>query len=265
MNKKEISGEKIRKTMLEVIDEYSKQDPAYFQSGAILREVAERLDIGHFNGNILETQQTILTFWNDLFRTGHLAWGYDLSNINPPFCHITEKGRKALEHFSRDPVNPDGYLAYLKKSANIEKITLSYLEEALKTYNSNCFRASAVMIGVASESIVLKLRNVLVEKMQKLGKSIPKDLKDWKIKPIIDCIKKQIENCKSSIPKDTYNKFDNYWTPMVSQIRFIRNDAGHPKDINIIKEEDVHASLLIFPELVKMSNEIENWIKKSYK
>ena len=50
-------------------------------------------------------QQAILTQWGELFRTGLLAWGLNLNNPNPPFFHLTDRGRLALENATRDPSN----------------------------------------------------------------------------------------------------------------------------------------------------------------
>ena len=45
-------------------------------------------------------------YWNDLIRTGYLGWGQG-HEWKFEVCHVTKEGRVALEHFSRDPANPD--------------------------------------------------------------------------------------------------------------------------------------------------------------
>ena len=149
----------IRTMLLEIIaekDAYIRKDPSNgsLQQGSILSELENRLGRSH----PLEVQQTILKSWYDLFRNGILSWGYNLSNTNPPFCHVTAHGLKMLENLSRDPSNPDGYMAFLLKNTAINPIAQSYIQEALKTYNSACFKASAVMVGAASESLVLAVQ-----------------------------------------------------------------------------------------------------------
>ncbi|MDQ5853872.1 MAG: hypothetical protein M3380_17765 [Chloroflexota bacterium] len=151
-----------------------------FQTGPILDEAAQRLNVRRNH----EAEQMLLTFWHDLFRTGHIAWGYDLDNAGPPFCHLTERGRKALIHLSRDPMNPDGYLAYLKSQVELSDIPRSYIMEALQTYSADCYKATAVMVGGAAESIALELRDTLVDRMTPLGHVVPKPLKDWRIKTV---------------------------------------------------------------------------------
>ncbi|MBM4066111.1 MAG: hypothetical protein FJ266_10810 [Planctomycetes bacterium] len=254
-----MSANDIRKVMLEVISEFSKREHS-FQSQSVLDETAKRLNVR----NNIALEQAILTFWQDLFISGQIAWGYNLCNPNPPFCHLTEQGRKTLEHYSRDPVNPDGYLAYLHSIGGLNSIAQSYIDEALKTYNSNCFKATAVMLGAASESLILRLRDTLISRMSLLGHTTPTSLTDWRIKKVSDSIEKILETKKNDMPAKLREAFDAYWSAFVHQIRAVRNDAGHPTSVNLVTQEPVHASLLIFPEIYKLISELENWINSSF-
>lgn len=58
--------------------------------------------------------------------------------------------------------------------------------------------------------------------------------------------------------------FESFWSAFTQQIRLARNEVGHPKRIDSITPETVHASLLIFPELAKLCSELRSWISKSY-
>src|SRR5574340_787987 len=176
----------IRSALLEIIakkDVYYRADHGRgsLQQGSILNELEQQLGrpLSH------EIQEAILTCWYDLFRTGILAWGYNLSNTNQPHCHVTEHGRKILENLSRDPSNPNGYMAFLLKKTKINLIARSYIEESLNTYNSGCYKASAVMVGAASESLVLTVQATLVNRMTSLNVSVPRDLEDWRVKRIL--------------------------------------------------------------------------------
>src|SRR5687768_10952809 len=96
-------GGEIRRVLLEVMQEHASN----LQSRTVLQQAARRLPgVSH---------QAILTVFGDFFRTGHVAWGYNISNPDPPFMHLTEQGRRALAHLSRDPFNTDGYLAHLDR------------------------------------------------------------------------------------------------------------------------------------------------------
>jgi len=255
----------IRSALLEIIaekDKYIRKDPSHgsLQQGEILQEVQRQFgsSLSH------EMEEAILTCWHDLFRNGILSWGYNLSNPDPPFCHVTSHGRKILENLSRDPSNPDGYMAFLMNSTGLNPIARSYIEEALRAYNTNCFKASAVMVGGASESLVLVIRDALISKMDSLSLSIPRDLRDWRIKKIIGAIENVLRQKKSIIPTELYESFEAYWPAFTHQIRTVRNESGHPSSIDPVTQDTVHASLLIFPELTILVDKLKDWIDNSF-
>ena len=230
------------------------------QSGAVLRHASTTLGS---HGN-LELEQALLTMWHDLLRTGYLAWGYNIANPNPPFCHLTEQGRRTLEHLSRDPANPDGYLAHLSELGVLNPVAASYVEEAIRAYNADCYKAVAVMTGCASESLIIELRDTLTERMEELGKTVPNRIQDWRIKTVLDALNKELEGQKASMPRSLTEAFDSYWLAFIQQIRAARNDAGHPTSIEPVTPDTVHASLLIFPELAKLAGDLRKWIHESY-
>lgn len=250
----------MRTKLLEVVQEYNKKGSGYFQQGAILRETAKRLDIR----NNIDLEQILLTQWSELFRIGYLAWGYDIANSSPPFCHITEKATETLKNFSRDPANKIGYISYIEKNCSLNDVSKSYIMEGLETFNNNCYKAAAVMIGCASESVILELRDKLVTKMKSLGKSTPSKLNDWRIKTVIDMLTSELNNCKGNFHHKLKEQYTAYWTSLSGQIRISRNDAGHPVSVEPVTFDTVYASLLIFPELVKLIYDIIEWINTSY-
>lgn len=152
------AGLRIRKTMLEVIDEQSKRSGGSVQATEVLPEVANR--VGATRNETI--QQAILVYWSDLFRSGQIGWGVNFSNPGPPFFHVTDRGRETLRHLSRDPANPDGYKENLSQTVTVAPIVQSYINKALNCYGSNCYKAAAVMVGAASEWLILDLRDALI-------------------------------------------------------------------------------------------------------
>jgi hypothetical protein len=207
-----------------------------------------------------DTDQAVLTQWNDLFRTGILAWGLNLSNPNPPFFHLTERGRRALESLARDPANPAGYLRHLASVAALDPIAMSYLAEALDCYVDGLFKASAVMIGCAAERVILTLRELTVQKLTMLGKTIPQNLTDWRIKTVSDALHSFFDCYSRTFSRELQEPFGAYWAAFAQQIRAARNDAGHPTSVDPVTPDTVHASLLIFPELARLANSLSLWV-----
>lgn len=147
------SARKIRAKLLELIAEQNTQrsDSSALQMHSVLREAQAQLGIGRNP----KAEQKVLTEWNELFRTGFLAWGHDFNNEKPPFFHVTDRGSRALELAHRDPSNPEGYVTHLQLKSELGPISKAYLSEALDCYVAGSFKAAAVLIGAASERLVL--------------------------------------------------------------------------------------------------------------
>ncbi len=247
----------IRGTLLEVIEEQSPKGAtdATLQTNSVLGEVSHRLNAR----NNHEIEEAILTQWHELFRTGYLAWGYNLSNPNPPFFHLTAQGRSALASVGRDPANPEGYLRHLYSLAELNPISKSYLEEGLNCYVSSLYKSAAVMVGAASEALINELRDTVRSKLEETNQKIPKNLSTWRAKETLLGLKSVFEDKARKMPYALREEYESYWPAFTQQIRAARNEAGHPHSIEPIKQETVHASLLIFPELAKLSSNLLSW------
>jgi hypothetical protein len=248
----------IRSVVLEVIDALSREY-SHLQSSSVIQRAAQKL-----GSRSRESEQALLASFYDLFRTGYLSWGHDLANPAPPFCHVTALGRRALAQQSRDPANPDGYLAHLRSYAAVGAVTDSYIAEALNTFNATCFKATAVMVGAAAESIVLNIRDAIVARLQNLGHSVPSTFTDWRIKRLLSAIEAAITARKAVMPAPLFERFEANWPAFTHQIRTARNEAGHPVAVDPVTAEEVHASLLIFPELASLATQLETWIASGY-
>ncbi len=248
----------IRAVLLSVIEELQPRSPgdANLQTTSVLEKAATKLKA---RGNP-ELEQAILTQWHELFRTGYLAWGYNMPNPSPPFFHVTKQGRRALAQLSRDPGNPDGYLAHVRSVSELGEIAQSYLEEGLSCFVGGLFKASAVMVGAATESIVLHLRDSVVEFLKLTGEDVPKGLNDWKLKQVLSALENFFDDNKKKFNARLRENYEAYWTAFTRQIRSVRNDAGHPTSINPITSDAVHGTLLIFPEVAKLGTALEGWL-----
>jgi hypothetical protein len=238
-----------------VIAEKAKSNGG-LQADAVLPEAVNRLEA---NKNE-EIQRAILVYWNDLFRAGQIGWGANISAPNPPFCHLTDNGRETLKHLSRDPMNPDGYMRYLRQVATVSPIADSYVQEALKTYEANCHKATAVMIGAASESLILDLRDSLQQRLQALSRVPSFELKAKNIHTVHRAINKTLSAYFHLMPVELKEEFESYWLTFAQQIRAGRNRAGHPNSINPVTPEIVHSAMLAFPQLAIFTTKLKKWL-----
>jgi len=251
----------IREVLLQTIASNEPQGPhdhrPNLQQVSVLETAARALGITQ-NPDL---EQALLTQWHDLFRTGLLAWGLNLSNPNPPFFHLTGRGRRALSNATRDPSNPAGYLRHLSSIAALAPIAMSYLTEGLDCYVDGLFKASAVMVGCAAESVILDLRDLTVQKLTALNRTVPASLNDWRIKTVSDSLRSFFEGHSRTFNRELREPFEAYWAAFAQQIRASRNDAGHPVSVDPVTPDTVHASLLIFPELARLANRLSDWVR----
>lgn len=120
------------------------------------------------------------------------------------------------------------------------------------------------MVGCAAESLTLELRDELVAKMKTLGKTIPHNLEDWRVRTVLHALQKDFESQKKTMGLQLRESFEAYWPAFTQQIRAVRNEAGHPVSVDPITDRAVHSSLLIFPELAVLSSNIMHWINDTY-
>lgn len=252
-----IDMSRIRQVVLETVE---RERGGNLQTASVLHTALDTLGLQR---NI-QIEQAMLTIWHDLFRTGYLAWGLDFGNPNPPHCHVTEQGRRTLQNLTRDPANPAGYLAHLTAVTTLNPIARSYLDEALKTYNTDSYKAAAVMIGAAAESMTLELRDALLQQIKHLNLTPSRDLQDWRLKRIVDALSKEFNSHRNQMSAEMAESVEQYWPAFTGQIRKVRNDAGHPSSIEPVTHEAVQASLLIFPELAILIRTLITWVSEYY-
>jgi len=251
---------KARTALLQILHEVKKDGPGYMQSRSVLRRVAKEL-----KAEDTDSQQAILTIWHDLFRSGIVAPGCNLDNPELPHIHLTEKGRKTLADLSRDPSNPDGYMAVLKQHKLVDPIAVSYTEEAVNAYVNDCAKSAVVMIGCASERLVLMVRDELCAGLARQTKTISSQMQDWRFKTVRDSIAAELDTKKSKMPQKLRDAYTSFWMPCTEQMRQHRNDAGHPQSIAPVTDEIVHANLLLFPTFASLALDLIAWINTNYK
>lgn len=243
----------LRETLLKIVEDQQPRNAVSepLQLKNVLDEARRRLpDV---------SDEAILTQWGELFRTGLLAWGMNLSNPNPPFFHATELGKRALANATRDPSNPDGYLRHLDGLVSLSPTTESYLREGLECYVAGLTKAAAVMVGAATESTVIELRDKIVDYMNSNGQKPSDKMKEWKIKAIIDGLDGHIRSRTPAMDAKLKEEYEATWSSFTYYIRMVRNGAGHPKSVDAITDEQVHAALLMFPSVASLAQKISKW------
>jgi hypothetical protein len=176
-----------------------------------------------------------LTCLNELLRGGVLAFGSPSDPAwNPAILYVTETGRKTLEHATRDPINQLGYLAYLDQEAPIDATTRGYIEEALNTYRACCYKATAILVGAATENLVFDLRDELFTRLHTGKYQVPKNLNDWRVKTALEAmasrligdLDREMKATKDASLRRLHEEASARLSPLAAEFRKTRNDAG---------------------------------------
>jgi hypothetical protein len=189
----------------------------------------------------------VRTAVSELVTTGVLVWGRDgAMQSAPPHLQVTEFGLQCLRDGRPSPYDPEGYLARLPP---IDPIARAYLEEALTCLHRSCYRACAVMLGGASETVMIEsieaFRNALQAPRRRA--TFERDAGDQRpIGQRFACFRTQLATIRPTIPRPLRDELDVRLDGIFALVRQARNEAGHP-NIAGTTRETAYANLLLFP------------------
>lgn len=250
-----ISAADARKALLQVL----QAGDGEFSRKGVIKDAAARLgQWGDQQGGRL-----LMEAWDDLYRAGAISWGMDMANLDPPWAHLTAYGREIVKDLDRDPANPSSYLAQLAPLLS-DPIAISYVAEAVDTYNRACVKAAAVMLGCAAEALNLSLRDQVKNKILANGGTPPAALDDWRIAAVLRALEHQLSQRVGAMPRDLREAFESYWPAWSGLFRMTRNSAGHPKSVDPVTRDAVHAALLLFPQQARLTSELSAWVTASF-
>ena len=157
----------------------------------------------------------------------------DYSQHNVEYWNLlpTDRGQATV---SDEDINPDdpGYVESLcRKVPALSDTVKSYVREALSAYKAGLYRASAVMLGVASEAAILEVASVLGQRIQqdqaKRYLRIVRDPnKSYRAK--LEEFWKKLKSNKDSFPVILPDGLDTTISAVCDLLRVYRNEAGHP-------------------------------------
>ncbi len=154
---------------------------------------------------------------------------------------LTEAGRAAASDEEVTPDDPGGYLRRLTvEIPELTPLVKSYVEEALLAYNARLYRASAVMLGVASEAAVLEVALALAGAMNAAEakpylQTINARKQNFVAK--FEVFAQKLRSKKSLLPEDLADGLDLTLNAVTDLLRVSRNDAGHLTGRGIARDD----------------------------
>ncbi len=193
------------------------------------------------------------------------------SDANLPVLNVTEYGKKALENNLAIPHDYDRYISQLTKIRGLDSVIREYVEESLITFYRNCFKASAVMLGCASERAIDLLLESFAEAIndsqkQEVFKNIlKKNGIQQRFDEFIGRLKGQkggFSDIRSRLKQDIGEDVETAIEGVFRLIKKYRNDAGHPKKISIDRSE-MFTNLMLFQRYCEKIYLLIKYFKKN--
>jgi len=172
------------------------------------------------------------------------------------YFHVTQWGLNVLKDIKPSPYDYEEFLRDLSKLINEE--TTFYLIQSLECFRRNLFVPSAIMLGIAAENIILEISEIAEKKVIAKDK-YQKTLKDNRFQ--VTGHKKAIDEFViSKMPKDKKKYLKKDFNCFFEIIRLSRNEAGHPSEVRIERDE-AYANYLVFRRFGKNVYELKQWLE----
>jgi hypothetical protein len=178
-----------------------------------------------------------------------------------PWFKITEWGKRCLENGEYLPFDAGMFIERIRKEIpTLDVIIALYLVESLKCFRNGTFVASAVMVGVAAEQMMLILRKAVHDALSSPEKKKRFDAdSQGQIKRVYDAVWKKLDPVREQMPERLRESVGVELAGVFELVRKTRNEAGHPTGRSIEREE-AEALLLLFPTYAKMFYAVIGWL-----
>jgi hypothetical protein len=146
---------------------------------------------------------------------------------------LTPRGRRLVE--STDYYEPDDVDRYMKslmsQIRDIDSRIVTYVREALQGYSAECYLASSVMLGVASERAFQLLGEAFAGWLPRDEERRFRDVFDKPRQTYISKFlefRRRIEPLRSQLPEEFSDNMALTLDSVLDLLRITRNEAGHP-------------------------------------
>jgi hypothetical protein len=241
-----IERELMRGAMLETLRRQPPQQYVNFQHqvAAVLAERGSPVEGGLQPTIRREDQRQFLEILFQLINQGVLIQAHDSNNAGWPWLGLTEWGEQYVNAGEPDAYDPDGYLAAIERDSPMDDIERRYLSQASAAFRADLPDASAVMLGAASEHLLLVLGGAIVSADASATK-VEKALAGPAL-GLLREIQRYLEPKRSALPRPLSEVFDTTFGGVASVIRMSRNDGGHPA-LPVVDREAAYVLLRLYP------------------
>jgi len=181
-----------------------------------------------------------------LVNEGILVQGMNESNPNWPWLSLTEWGEEYMSSdTAADIYDPEGYLRALGDSEPLDDVEIRFLGQAIRAFRAGLPDACAVMLGAASEHLLIKLGQAIANSELTRTGSPSKNLPTRTL-ILLKYLRGYLAARKDSLPRELQEDIETTFLGVGAIIRSTRNDSGHPRGGTTTREQAA-VNLQIFP------------------
>ncbi len=186
-----------------------------------------------------------------------LVFGMDGANPNWPWYRLTEFGLAAVKTAPPQPYDPDGFIKHFDSTCQgIDPAVGGYVAEAIHAFNSNCTRSAAVMLGCASEKLLLLLCETFEAAISDPAKKakFTKDINaKWSIAHKYATVRDRLGLMADGrkLPHEHVETVASELPAGFELLRRCRNAAGHPDVPGDVDPDTVFLNLRTFTEYAR--------------
>lgn len=197
-------------------------------------------------------------FW-DLFRRNIITLGSS-SGSEFPWFEVTDYGKAVLDKREYYTQDVQAYISKVKSEApNLDPLSELYLKEAIQCFDSECYLAASVMIGVACENEFFILIDAALASSYKT-QFTKTDQEKWITKKIerFNQAIKSLESDIKSVDPSILIDLQIQLIAALTMIKNARNDSGHPTGNNKDRG-DVYALLILLAPCIKKIHHLKTF------
>ena len=179
------------------------------------------------------TEETAaLEVLHELVTANVIMPGVDRGHLGWPWLRVTEYGRQVIRQGKPLPFDPDQYLAAAQPHlADMPPLALEVLREAVATYHRGYVRSSAMLLGTASELVMMQLIDAFVAgRPEKERERLNAVMADKSIYARYRIFREEFERARDGlkIPDALSKDIEAIVDLVFNAVRLTRNEAGHP-------------------------------------
>ncbi|MGK2858097.1 MAG: hypothetical protein ACSLFQ_12920 [Thermoanaerobaculia bacterium] len=141
--------------------------------------------------------------------------------------------------------------------ADFHPTGLLYIEEAMQAFRSGCVLSATVMIGVAAEQTFLILLEAAVASKTH-GQRYAAVQKERTILQKIEKFRNLLQQDAKSLPAEIREDLETNFLGILSMVRNIRNQSGHPTG-KLVPREQAYVLLQLFVPYAQKLYELRRW------